>query len=105
MQFTSFALAAVLAAVPAQAFIAWSGDHCDGPQGNNVNLDGSCRSFGGRHSFNAGSESCIKFYELGNCSGQRFTYENQGDRCTNVNTGTDIAAFRAWPGAYGCAPY
>ncbi|EJD44432.1 hypothetical protein AURDEDRAFT_166521 [Auricularia subglabra TFB-10046 SS5] len=48
MRFAYFALAALV--VPAQAFIAWSGDHCDGSKGNDVACDDRCRQFATRHS-------------------------------------------------------
>ncbi|EJD36671.1 hypothetical protein AURDEDRAFT_174269 [Auricularia subglabra TFB-10046 SS5] len=100
MHFATFIVAAVLAAgLPAQAFIAWSGDACDGDQGADVACDGSCFPFGGRHSFVAGDGNhCVALFRDGDCVGQRFNFTNQGDGCTNVNTGTDIESFRCFAG-------
>ena len=48
----SVVAAALLAVLSVNAdLIAWSGNTCDGDQGNNVPCDGSCHQFGGRHSF------------------------------------------------------
>ncbi|EJD46676.1 hypothetical protein AURDEDRAFT_164131 [Auricularia subglabra TFB-10046 SS5] len=101
MRFAALASALALAA-HAYALTAWSGNTCDGARGNSVPNDGSCRSFGGRHSFNAEGDACVEFFTAGGCNGQKFTYYDQGNRCTNVNTGTDIQSFRAWSGRRGC---
>ncbi|EJD44459.1 hypothetical protein AURDEDRAFT_166548 [Auricularia subglabra TFB-10046 SS5] len=103
MRFTAFVALAIAAALPANAFIAWSGDACNGAQGNNVPCDGSCHAFGGRHSFVAGDGNhCVAMFRNGGCTGQRFNFTNQGNGCTNVNTGTDIQSFRCFAGS-GCA--
>ncbi|EJD45116.1 hypothetical protein AURDEDRAFT_165657 [Auricularia subglabra TFB-10046 SS5] len=105
MHFASFAVFALLTAVPTNAFIAWSGDACNGDQGDTVSCDGTCFPFGGRHSFKAGTAGashCVSFWVNSGCTGQRFNFTNQQDQCTNVNTGTAINSFRCFHGA-GCA--
>ncbi|EJD44477.1 hypothetical protein AURDEDRAFT_166568 [Auricularia subglabra TFB-10046 SS5] len=94
------ALAALLAASPATAFIAWSGSACNGDEGANVPCNGVCEPFCGRHSFIAdvpGVTHCVAFYVGGNCDGQRFNFTNQQGQCTNVNTGTGIESFQCFP--------
>ncbi|EJD44465.1 hypothetical protein AURDEDRAFT_166556 [Auricularia subglabra TFB-10046 SS5] len=96
MRLTSLvSVATLVAAVPAYAVIAWSGDNCNGAQGADVPCDGSCHDFSGRHSFRAGlgGGACVTMWTSGNCQGQRFNFSNQGNQCTNVNTGTDIRSF------------
>ncbi|EJD48696.1 hypothetical protein AURDEDRAFT_162151 [Auricularia subglabra TFB-10046 SS5] len=106
MRVSALIVAAVALAMPAQAFIAWSGDHCDGDQGNSVPCDGSCHSFAGRHSFIAGFRNrCVSLYRESNCQGQRFNFSQagaEGLQCTNVNTGTNILSFRCWAFSNGC---
>ncbi|EJD34661.1 hypothetical protein AURDEDRAFT_176296 [Auricularia subglabra TFB-10046 SS5] len=105
MHFASFAVLALLATVPTNAFIAWSGDACNGAQGATVACDGTCFSFSGRHSFRAGTPGashCVALFVNSGCSGQRFNFTNQQNQCTNVNTGTAINSFRCFRGA-GCA--
>ncbi|EJD44485.1 hypothetical protein AURDEDRAFT_166581 [Auricularia subglabra TFB-10046 SS5] len=95
-----FALAALLAASPATAFIAWSGWACDGPEGADVPCNGACVGFGGRHSFIADVPNfphCVALYVGRNCDGQRFNFTNQQGQCTAVNTGTDIQSFQCFP--------
>ncbi|EJD44450.1 hypothetical protein AURDEDRAFT_166540 [Auricularia subglabra TFB-10046 SS5] len=98
MRLASLSLAALLAAVPAHAFIAWSGNSCDGAQGNTVPCDASCRDFTGRHSFNAqmGGGSCVSMYTAPGCNGARFNFTGIGSQCINVNTGTDIRSFQCF---------
>ncbi|EJD48689.1 hypothetical protein AURDEDRAFT_162144 [Auricularia subglabra TFB-10046 SS5] len=121
MRLRSLVLTAVAVAVPAQAFTAWSGDHCNGDKGAKVACDGACHSFAaGRHSFNAdfnvGLQSlaafrlrmsysmlnrCVALWTSTNCQGQRFNYSLSGaagSQCTNVNTGTNILSFACWVG-------
>ncbi|EJD34681.1 hypothetical protein AURDEDRAFT_176261 [Auricularia subglabra TFB-10046 SS5] len=103
MRFSSLLVAVAATTVPAQAFIAWSGDACDGDIGNMVPCDGSCHSFAGRHSFWAQASqdqpACVAMYAGTGCTGQRFNFSNQVYlQCTNVNTGTNIQSFRCWNG-------
>ncbi|EJD44453.1 hypothetical protein AURDEDRAFT_166543 [Auricularia subglabra TFB-10046 SS5] len=103
MRLTAFVALALSAALPAHAFIAWSGDACNGAQGADVACDGGCHSFSGRHSFVAGNGNhCVAFFSSSGCNGQRFNFTNQGTSCTNVNTGTDIQSFRCFAGS-GCS--
>ncbi|EJD44790.1 hypothetical protein AURDEDRAFT_166269 [Auricularia subglabra TFB-10046 SS5] len=106
MLFAAIALAALMAAIPTKAIIAWSGDACNGDEGANVACDGNCIPFGGRHSFIAdspgvGGTHCVAFFVNGGCTGQMFNFTNQQGQCTNVNTGTDIESFRCFAGS-GC---
>lgn len=81
MRFASLLVAASAAAVPAHAFIAWSGNACDGAQGAMVPCDGSCHSFAGRHSFWAQAAqnevACVSMWSSTNCQGARFNFSNQ----------------------------
>ncbi|EJD39143.1 hypothetical protein AURDEDRAFT_171728 [Auricularia subglabra TFB-10046 SS5] len=103
---TSLVLATIVVAVPAQAFTAWSGDHCNGDKGATVACDGACRSFAGRHSFNADyNNRCVSLWTSTNCQGQRFNYTLSGaagSQCVNVNTGTNILSAACYVGVTGC---
>ncbi|KZV83905.1 hypothetical protein EXIGLDRAFT_842590 [Exidia glandulosa HHB12029] len=95
---------AVILAVPAYGFQAFSGSACDGAAGANVACDGSCHAFDNRHSFRAdtsGNAHCVAFFVNGGCGGQRFNFTGQAAQCTNVNTGTNIRSFRCFSGG-GC---
>ncbi|KAJ6470953.1 hypothetical protein C8R45DRAFT_1014967 [Mycena sanguinolenta] len=96
--FTASLIAAVLfaATVVKGDFVAFSGETCDGDEGNNVPCDGSCHSFDGRHSFEvvADGTHCVAMFEDDGCVGQIFEFgvEPEGE-CINVNTGTPIGSF------------
>ncbi|KAJ6470956.1 hypothetical protein C8R45DRAFT_836621 [Mycena sanguinolenta] len=96
--FTASLIAAVLVSAMAVKgdIIAWSGDACNGDEGNNVPCDGSCRSFDGRHSFEVvtGGTHCVTLFEDDGCVGQTFQFGVEAEgQCINVNTGTPIGSF------------
>ncbi|KAF9062853.1 hypothetical protein BDP27DRAFT_1233022 [Rhodocollybia butyracea] len=82
----------------AQNLVAWSGNACDGDEGDSVPCDGSCHQFGGRHSYEASIVSsgtfCATLFEDTGCTGEAFFFNASPEgECINVNTGTDIESF------------
>ncbi|EJD36888.1 hypothetical protein AURDEDRAFT_174058 [Auricularia subglabra TFB-10046 SS5] len=94
MRVASLIVAAVAAAIPTHAFIAWSGSHCDGDKGATAEVA-------------RGETGCVSMWTSTGCIGQRFNFTNQQYmQCTNVNTGTNIQSFRCATGnVQGCPEY
>ncbi|EIW52706.1 uncharacterized protein TRAVEDRAFT_53146 [Trametes versicolor FP-101664 SS1] len=81
---------------------AFTGAACDGDAGGNVTCDGSCHTFGARHSFRVDPGSgphCMTLYIDAGClaHSEGFTLTGQEGGCQNVNTGTDIQSFICAP--------
>ncbi|KAJ7581604.1 hypothetical protein C8J56DRAFT_793202 [Mycena floridula] len=101
MRAFTFIFAAVLVALKVNGdLVAFSGDSCDGNEGNDAPCDGSCISFSGRHSFEvtASSNRCVTLFQNGGCTGESFNFGSEAPgECINVNTGTDIESFSCVP--------
>ncbi|KAK7039848.1 hypothetical protein R3P38DRAFT_2515114 [Favolaschia claudopus] len=96
--FTSAFVAAIALALHAnaQSIIGFSGDSCNGSQGDSVACNGACIDFSGRHSFEVfGSAANVVLFAGGGCSGESFNFgTEQPNNCINVNTGTAINSFQ-----------
>ncbi|EJD45364.1 hypothetical protein AURDEDRAFT_165580 [Auricularia subglabra TFB-10046 SS5] len=97
--FSFFALAAIVAAVPAQAALVYNGENCEGDR-LNVTHDGACHDGFWAQSFNTGTTACLRVYSHPGCqeTGQRFTYPELGDFCRAANNGQKTQSFRVWAG-------
>ncbi|KAF8882775.1 hypothetical protein CPB84DRAFT_1750838 [Gymnopilus junonius] len=95
------ALALLGSKLPAKAdIIAFTGDQCDGDEGENVPCSDECIDFNGRHSFEvvATGTHCVVAFEDGACSIPVGEFSNGGSgACSNVNTGTTVLSLRCSP--------
>ncbi|KAJ6470944.1 hypothetical protein C8R45DRAFT_836687 [Mycena sanguinolenta] len=102
--FTASLIAAVLvAAIVARGdIIPWSGNACNGDEGNNVPCDGNCHSFDGIssldgiHSFEVvtGGTHCLTLFEDDGCFVETLQVDLGAEgECLGVSTGTPIRSF------------
>ncbi|KAF8882776.1 hypothetical protein CPB84DRAFT_1659569, partial [Gymnopilus junonius] len=95
------ALALFGANFPAKAdIIAFTSDHCDGDEGENVPCSNECINFNLCHSFEVVAQGthCVVAFQDSRCSIPVGVILNSGGgQCSNVNTGTTILSLRCSP--------
>ncbi|KAK7045190.1 hypothetical protein R3P38DRAFT_2882953 [Favolaschia claudopus] len=99
MRFTSSFIALSLVAIVANAqdIIAWSGRACNGDEGLEVQCDGGCIDFTGRHSFKIfeSPAKAVNLFAGANCSGERFAFgKEKAGVCINVQVGSPVQSLR-----------
>ncbi|PPQ65715.1 hypothetical protein CVT26_000332 [Gymnopilus dilepis] len=94
-------LAIALFAAKANAdIIAFSGNECDGAEGENVPCLDECIDFNTRHSFRvlASGSHCVVAFQDAGCTIPVGSISNSGGgQCSNVNTGTTVLGLKCSP--------